>query len=335
MKTSIIGAGSWGTAIALLLAKNGHTINMWAREKEIVENIRKHNKNGVYLANILLPKTVTAYSELDKALEGADMVVFATPSHTIRNMAESVKPLLTGRERIISVSKGIEKDSFLTMSQVLSQVLDPVISDDHIAVLSGPSHAEEVGRNMPTTVVASSNSKKTAVFVQKAFMSPTFRVYVNRDILGVEVAGAVKNIMAIAAGIADGAELGDNAKAAIITRGLTEIRRLGLRLGASQDTFSGLTGIGDLIVTCTSIHSRNRDVGYRIGKGEKLQEITKSMNMVAEGIKTTESVYKWACTLGVNMPITEKVYQVLFTDMTPADGVHALMTREPKDEVIF
>lgn len=335
MIVSIIGAGSWGTALSLLLAENGHEVRLWAREKEIVQNIRKFHKNGLYLPDVVLPDHVTGYSDFSEALKDADVVVFATPSHTIRNMAQSVRPHLKGEERIVSVSKGIEMDTFLTMSQVLSEVLEPVISDDHIAVLSGPSHAEEVSRRMPTTVVASSNSKQTAMFVQKLFMSSSFRVYVNRDIVGVEVSGAVKNIMAIAAGIGEGAELGDNAKAALITRGLTEIRRLGIRLGASQDTFSGLTGVGDLIVTCTSVHSRNRNVGYRIGKGEKLEEITQSMNMIAEGIKTTRSVYAWAQSLGVNMPITEKVYQVLFEGISPEDAVYALMTRDPKEEVIF
>ncbi|MDI6402479.1 NAD(P)H-dependent glycerol-3-phosphate dehydrogenase [Balneolaceae bacterium ANBcel3] len=335
MKTSIIGAGSWGTALSLLLAENGHDVTMWAMEEQIVTNINKYHKNGVFLPEVRLPKRVTASSEIEDVVKGKDLIVFATPSHTIREMAEKARPFFKGTERVVSVSKGIEMDSFLTMSQVLSDVLSEVLSDDQIAVLSGPSHAEEVSRKMPTTVVSSSNSKQTALYVQKMFMTPKFRVYVNRDIMGVEVSGAVKNILAIAAGIVDGACYGDNAKAALITRGLTEMRRLGIRLGASQDTFSGLTGVGDLIVTCTSVHSRNRNVGYRIGKGEKLKEIISSMNMVAEGVKTTKSVYLWAQSLQVNMPITEKVYQVLFEDMAPSDGVHALMTRDPKEEVIF
>lgn len=335
MNISVIGAGSWGTALSLLLAENGHHVRLWAREPEIVEHIRTHHSNGVYLPDVQLPELVTAWGELDEAMEGAEVVVFATPSHTIRSMAEKVRPLLSGRERVVSVAKGIEMDSFMTMSQVLSEVLQPVISDDYVAVLSGPSHAEEVGRRMPTTVVSASHSRQTALLIQQTFMSPAFRVYINRDVLGVEVSGAVKNIMAIAAGIVDGADLGDNAKAALITRGLTEMRRLGIRIGASQDTFSGLTGIGDLIVTCTSVHSRNRQVGYRIGQGESLDEITRSMNMIAEGIKTTRSVYTWSQSLGVNMPITEKVYEVLFETISPLDAVHSLMTREPKEEVIF
>lgn len=335
MNISVIGAGSWGTALSMLLAEKGHDVRLWAREPEIVDNITKNHKNGVYLPDLDLPENITAWSDLGDSLKDAEVVVFATPSHAVRNMAGEVRPLLRGRERIVTVSKGIEMDTFMTMSQVLSHVLDGVISDDYIGVLSGPSHAEEVSRHMPTTVVSSSNSKKTALFVQELFMTPHFRVYVNRDIIGVEVSGAVKNILAIAAGIADGADLGDNAKAALITRGLAEMRRLGIRLGASQETFAGLTGVGDLIVTCTSRHSRNRNVGYRIGKGEKMQDVTDSMKMVAEGVKTTRSVYTWAKSLNVNMPITEKVYQVLFEDMPPLEAVHKLMTRDPKEEIVF
>ncbi len=319
----------------MLLAEKGHDVRLWAREPEIVDNITRNHKNGVYLPDLILPENVTGWSDLGDSLKDAEVVVFATPSHAVRNMAGEARPLLKGSERIVTVSKGIEMDTFMTMSQVLSHVLDGVISDDYIGVLSGPSHAEEVSRHMPTTVVSSSNSKKTALFIQELFMTPHFRVYVNRDIIGVEVSGAVKNILAIAAGIADGADLGDNAKAALITRGLAEMRRLGMRLGASQETFAGLTGVGDLIVTCTSRHSRNRNVGYRIGKGEKMQDVTDSMKMVAEGVKTTKSVYTWAKSLNVNMPITEKVHQVLFEDMPPLEAVHKLMTRDPKEEIVF
>lgn len=335
MKISIIGAGSWGTALSLLLAEKGNDVRFWAKEPEIVDKINKHHHNAVYLPDVQLPETITAFTDMNNALNGADIVVFATPSHTIREVAGRARVHLKGTERIVSVSKGIEMDTFLTMSQLLAEVLEGVISDDQIGVLSGPSHAEEVSRRMPTTVVSSSNSKKTALIIQELFMTPAFRVYVNRDIIGVEVSGAVKNIMAIAAGIGDGADLGDNAKAALITRGLAEMRRLGMRLGASQETFAGLTGVGDLIVTCTSRHSRNRSVGFRIGKGEKMRDITKSMAMVAEGVKTTRSVHKWAKTLNVNMPITDKVYQVLFEDMPPLDAVHDLMTRDPKEEIVY
>ncbi len=335
MKICIIGAGSWGTALSMLLAEKKHDVRLWAREPEIVESINKKHNNCVYLTDVDLPRNISAWSDLVDALKDAEVVVFATPSHTIREIAEKARPLLKGTERVVTVAKGIEMDTFMTMSQVLSQVLDGVISDDHIGVLSGPSHAEEVSRHMPTTVVSSSNSKQTSLFIQHLFMTPRFRVYVNRDIIGVEVSGAVKNIMAIAAGIGDGADLGDNAKAALITRGLAEMRRLGIKLGASQETFAGLTGVGDLIVTCTSRHSRNRNVGFRIGKGEKMKDITSSMTMVAEGVKTTRSVHLWAKSMNVNMPITEKVYQVLFEDLSPREAVHQLMTRDPKEEIIF
>ncbi len=335
MNIAIIGAGSWGTALAMVLAANKHQVIMWGREPDIVDNIRIHHKNGVYLPDVVLPKNITASSDMEEVLRGCEFVVFATPSHTLREVSAKARPWLTGKERVISVAKGIEMDTFKTGSQVLAEVLKNTVDDDHIGVLSGPSHAEEVSRYMPTTVVASSHSRQTALFIQKLFMTPRFRVYHNRDLIGVEVSGAVKNILAIAAGIGDGAEYGDNAKAALITRGLTEMRRLGIKLGASQDTFSGLTGVGDLIVTCTSKHSRNRSVGYRIGLGEKLKDIISSMNMVAEGVKTTRSVYHWSRKLEVSMPITEKVYQVLFEDVSPADAVHQLMTRAPKEEVLF
>jgi glycerol-3-phosphate dehydrogenase (NAD(P)+) len=220
------------------------------------------------------------------------------------------------------------------MSQVLADVLGDVIPEDHIGVLSGPSHAEEVSRKKATTVVSAANSKSTATLIQNVFMTPQFRVYVNHDIKGVEIAGSVKNVMAIAAGIVDGAKMGDNASAALMTRGLLEIKRLGTRLGASQDTFSGLAGIGDLIVTCTSKHSRNRYVGFQIGQGLKLKDVISNMNMVAEGVKTTKSVYDWSKKLKVDMPLSEAVYHVLFNDVEPNQALAKLMTREPKDEIL-
>jgi glycerol-3-phosphate dehydrogenase (NAD(P)+) len=223
----------------------------------------------------------------------------------------------------------------MTMSQVLSEVLEGIIVEDHIGVISGPSHAEEVSKFKPTTVVASANSKRTAKIIQETFLTPMFRVYLNYDIVGVEIGGAVKNIMAIAAGIIDGAELGDNAKAALMTRGLHEMKRLGMQLGASQDTFSGLAGMGDLVVTCTSEHSRNRFVGYNIGKNKTLDEIISKMNMVAEGVKTTRSVRDWSNDLGVEMPITEAVYNVLFEGACPKDMLYDLMTRNPKEEIVI
>ncbi|MEX2639892.1 MAG: NAD(P)H-dependent glycerol-3-phosphate dehydrogenase [Balneolales bacterium] len=335
MKVTIIGAGSWGTALAMVLAQAGNEVRIWAREQLIVDNVNNSHTNGIYLPGIILPESIRAYAELEEALRNAELVVFATPSHTVRTLAEQARVFLTGNEVFVNVAKGIENDTYMTMSQVLAEVLDGRVIEDHIGVLYGPSHAEEVSLHKPTTVVSAANSKTTAKIIQNAFMTPMFRVYVNHDVLGVEIAGSVKNILAIAAGIVEGLDLGDNANAALITRGLAEMKRLGMRLGASQDTFSGLAGIGDLIVTCTSRHSRNRYVGYQIGKGEKLDHIVSKMEMVAEGIKTTKSVYEWSKKLQVDMPITKHVYQVLFENVNPEDAVYELMTRDPKEEILM
>lgn len=334
-KISIIGAGSFGTALAVVLGNIGLSVTIWAREKNVTAGINKNKVNPEYLTDLRLPENVKASSSIEEALKSADMVLFATPSHALREVAQKVRPFLSGDEFVVTVSKGIEKDSLMTPSQILADVLSGVILEDQIGVLTGPSHAEEVGLCKPTTVVASAYSKRTARVIQDTFMSPCFRVYLNYDIVGVEIGGALKNIMAIAAGIIDGADLGDNAKAALMTRGLHEMKRMGTALGASQDTFSGLAGMGDLIVTCTSQHSRNRFVGYHIGKGKKLDEIISGMNMVAEGVKTAESVHQWAERNNVEMPITEAVYRVLFENMNPRDAVNKLMTRNAKDEIMI
>ncbi|MDX1671146.1 MAG: NAD(P)H-dependent glycerol-3-phosphate dehydrogenase [Balneolaceae bacterium] len=332
-KVSIIGAGSFGTALSIVLSRAGNEVQLWAREQEVAYGINTQHQNPNYLTDVILPDSVECFTDLEECLDRRDMVVFATPSHVMREVAERVKPFLSGEEMIVSVAKGIENDTFMTMSQVLDQVLEGTIIEDHIGVLSGPSHAEEVGKFRPTTVVSTSYSKRTAKIIQETFMTPMFRIYLNYDIIGVEIGASVKNIMAIAAGIVDGAELGDNAKAALITRGLHEMKRLGMKLGASQDTFSGLAGIGDLVVTCTSEHSRNRYVGFHIGKGMTLDEVISGMKMVAEGVKTTKSVYEWSNKLKIEMPITEAVYRVLFEDEEPKDILYDLMTRNPKEEI--
>ncbi len=332
-KATVIGAGSFGTALSIVLARAGNEVNLWARESEIAFAINNRHRNPDYISDVTLPDSIRCYHELEQCLEERELVVFATPSHAMREVAERVRPHLSGEETVVSVAKGIENDTFMTMSQVLSEVLEGTIIDDHIGVLSGPSHAEEVSKFKPTTVVATSYSKRTAGIIQETFMTPMFRIYLNYDIIGVEIGASVKNIMAIAAGIIDGASLGDNAKAALITRGLHEMKRLGMKLGASQDTFSGLTGMGDLVVTCTSEHSRNRHVGYHIGQGEDLESVVSKMNMVAEGIKTTRSVYEWSNKLNVEMPITEAMYRILFEGEDPKDMLYALMTRNPKEEI--
>lgn len=332
---TIVGAGSFGTALATVLDTAGNNVQIWAREPEVVESINEHHVNPSYLSDLKLPEKIKAYNDIEHCLRNQDMVVFATPSHTLREIAAKIKPCLDGHEILVTVSKGIENDTFKTMSQILVEVMDGVTYEDNIGVLYGPSHAEEVAMLRPTTVVAAAYSSRTARIIQEAFLTPMFRVYVNNDVIGVEIGGSVKNIMAIAAGVIDGADLGDNAKAALITRGLHEMKRMGTMLGAHTDTFSGLTGMGDLIVTCTSAHSRNRFVGNEIGKGKKLDDIIKSMNMVAEGIKTTKSVYDWAVKNNVDMPITAAVYRVLFENVDPKDALNTLMTRDPKDEIII
>lgn len=334
-KVAIIGAGSFGTALSVILARAGNKVQLWARESEIAYGINNRHENPAYLSDVTLPDSIVCYTSLEECIEDRDMIVFATPSHALREVAKRVKPFINGDEILVNVAKGIENETFMTMSQVLADVFQDNILDDQIGVLSGPSHAEEVGKFKPTTVVSTSNSKRTARIIQETFMTPMFRIYLNYDIIGVEIGGAVKNIMAIAAGIIDGAELGDNAKAAVITRGLHEMKRLGMRLGASQDTFAGLAGMGDLVVTCTSEHSRNRFVGYNIGKGKKLDEIITQMNMVAEGVKTTRAVREWSQELEVEMPITNAVYQILEKGEDPKDMLYTLMTRNPKEEIII
>lgn len=332
---TIVGAGSFGTALATVLDTAGNNVQIWAREEDVVDSINSTHRNPSYLSDLELPTTIKAYSDLEKCLRNQDMILFATPSHTLREIAARIKPCLDGHEILVTVSKGIENDTFKTMSQILVEVMEGVTLEDNIGVLYGPSHAEEVATLKPTTVVAAAYSTRTARIIQETFLTPMFRVYINNDVIGVEIGGSVKNIMAIAAGVIDGAELGDNAKAALITRGLHEMKRMGARMGAHPDTFSGLTGMGDLIVTCTSTHSRNRHVGQQIGLGEKLDDIIKSMNMVAEGIKTTKSVYDWATKSGIDMPITKAVYRVLFEGEDPKDALNTLMTRVPKDEIII
>ncbi|SMO35033.1 NAD(P)H-dependent glycerol-3-phosphate dehydrogenase [Fodinibius sediminis] len=334
-KITIVGAGSFGTALSVVLARAGNEVQLWARESEVAYGINKHHRNPAYIPDVTLPDSVTCHTKLEKCLDDPEMVVFATPSHVMRGVAEKLKPFFSGDEIIVSVAKGIENKTFKTMSQVLVEVLEGQVIEDHIGVISGPSHAEEVSKFKPTTVVASAYSKSTTRIIQDTFLTPMFRVYLNYDIIGVEIGGAVKNIMAIAAGIIDGARLGDNAKAAVITRGMHEMKRLGMKLGASQDTFSGLSGIGDLVVTCTSEHSRNRFVGYNIGQGKKMEDITARMNMVAEGVKTTRSVYEWSRQLKVEMPITKAIYRVLFEQEDPEDVLYELMTRNPKEEIVI
>jgi len=331
-KVAVLGAGSWGNSLAILLAGKGHEVTLWERDVPAAELLQKTRQNVRFLGeDIFFPENLVVSSDLKASAGHADLIVLATPSHTIREVVTNLIPVIRQDSILINVAKGIENGSFLTMSQVISDVIKG-IKPERIAALYGPSHAEEVSRGLPTTVVASSLSIETARKVREAFVTPMFRVYSNTDLIGVEVGGSVKNVMAIASGISDGIGFGDNAKAALMTRGINEITRLGLALGAKKETFAGLTGVGDLIVTCMSRHSRNRHVGEQIGKGKTLKQVLDSMIMVAEGVNTTKSTLGLAKKLGIEMPITEAVHRILFEDQDPKEVVKGLMTRSVKDE---
>lgn len=330
-RTSILGAGSWGTALAVLLAEKRRRVVLWARRIEQARLMRETRSNPTYLPGIHLPETVHITADLGEALQEADMLVVATPSHAVRQLAERMRPYVTAGMILVSVTKGIEASTLKTVSQILIENL-PQIPETQLCVLHGPSHAEEVARQKPTTVVAASPELETARRVQERFMTPMFRVYTNTDLLGVEIAGAVKNVLAIAAGICDGLQLGDNAKAALITRGLAEMARLGVAMGASPLTFAGLAGIGDLVVTCMSRHSRNRYVGEQLGQGRTLAEILSEMSMVAEGVRTAISVRALAQRYGVEMPIATAVYEILFAGKSPQQALEELMSRAAKEE---
>ena len=328
MKVAVLGAGGWGTALALVLSANNHAVTLWAREKSTVATIRETATNPQYLPGVSIPSTLHVTHHADD-IAPAELVVVAIPTQFIRSAFVHYKFALDDKI-VVSVCKGIERGTLLRVSQILQDTAG--IDMMRFADLTGPSHAEEVARALPTTVVAASYSEEIAKIVQKTFSRPTFRVYHSTDVIGAELGGAVKNVMAIAAGIVDGLGLGDNTKAALITRGLAEITRLGTAMGANPITFSGLSGLGDLIVTCASRHSRNRAVGEKIGRGMTLSEIIRGTQQVAEGISSTESVRELARKQGVEMPIVEKVYQVLFEGKPCHIAMQELMTREHKAE---
>ena len=332
MRIAVLGAGSWGTTLSILLAENSHQVSLWSYRKEDAERIRATRENPAFLPGILIPPAVRVEDDLEASVEGAEMIVGAVPSQFLRSVVCRLKRLPTAGLTVVNVAKGVENHTLMTMSEMLHDTL-PDLPASSIATLSGPSHAEEVSRRIPTTVVAASADMETARRVQQAFMLPYFRVYASNDIRGVEIGGSLKNVIAIAAGIIDGADLGDNTKAAVMTRGIAEIARVGVAMGAHIRTFSGLSGIGDLMVTCMSRHSRNRYVGVEIAKGRKLADIVGGMVMVAEGIATTESAFALARRVGVEVPIIAEVYRVLFEEKDPLIACHDLMTRDPKGEL--
>ena len=326
-KVGFIGGGSFGTALGILLANKGNEVSIYDKDQSVVDDININRKNDRYIKDLDIPSNLTAYNNLDDAIEGIDYLVLAVPSHIIRIVARSLKGKLNANVPIVSIAKGIEEGTDIRLSEVINEELP-----NKVVVLSGPSHAEEVALQIPTTLVVTSKDMECSKEIQDLFMTSYFRVYTNDDIVGVEIGGAVKNIIALAAGVIDGIGYGDNTKAALMTRGMKEISRIGVALGGKEDTFYGLTGMGDLIVTCTSMHSRNRRAGILIGKGETLDSALKEVGMVVEGVKACKAFYELKEKMNISMPITDSLYKVLFQGKSAEEGVKELMERDKKNE---
>ena len=326
---SVIGSGSWGTALAWLLRNNGHRVTLWSYLREENEMFLKYRENVDKLPGVLLDQEVVFTNRLEESIPGRDMLVLAVPSPAIRSTARNMRGLVSEGQLIVNVAKGIEEKNLMTMTDIIEEE----IPQADVAVLSGPSHAEEVGKGLPTTIVAGAHSRETAERIQGYFMSPVFRVYTSSDMLGIETGAALKNVIALAAGMADGLGYGDNTKAALITRGIAEISRLGTAMGAHLETFYGLSGIGDLIVTCASVHSRNRKAGWLIGQGRTMEQAMAEVHMVVEGVYSARAGLKLAEKYGIEMPIITVVNQVLFDGKPAAEGVRELMQRVKKDEL--
>lgn len=331
-RIGVVGAGSWGTALAKLLADKGFPIDLWAFEPEVKEQIEKKRENEIFLPGFELPTNLVPSNDLETVVKNKKLVLVVVPSHCMRNVSLEMKAFISPDTIVVTASKGIENVSHQTMTDILSENID-FIPKENFAVLSGPSFAKEVAAKVPTVVAAASKNRGVAEYVQAVFSCPTFRVYVNDDPVGTQIGGAVKNVVAIAAGICDGMNMGLNPRAALITRGLTEMNRLGSKMGADPLTLSGLAGVGDLLLTCTGDLSRNYTVGKQIGQGKKLDDIISEMRMVAEGVKTTRSVYNLSKKLGVDLPICNEVYAVLFENRPVAETVARLMTRSLKHEL--
>lgn len=332
-KIAVLGAGSWGIAVSVLLHRNNYKISLWEFLEEDCKRLNLLREHPDKLPGIKIPADIEITNDLKKAVSDSEAIVFVMPSPYVRQTAHSLADIIPGQAKfIVNLAKGIECNTLCRMSEVLLQEL-PDRFHDRIATLSGPSHAEEVSRSIPTTIVAASVNLAVAEMVQQVFNNSVFRVYTSTDLIGVELGGSLKNVIAIAAGIINGLGLGDNTIGALMTRGLAEMVRLGRKMGADPMTFAGLSGIGDLITTCTSRHSRNRYVGEQLGKGRKIEEILSSMKMVAEGVNTTRSAYRLAEKHGVEMPITTEVYNILFADKDPRIALYGLMTRSPKPEI--
>ena len=331
IKIGVVGAGSWGTSLANLLALKGYKIDLWVFEKEVKDQIEAYRENKMFLPGFALSDNVFPSNDMARVVNGKELVLIVVPSHVMRETAHKITAHLSNKTIVVSASKGIENKTHLTMTGVLHEVL--AIPENALAVLSGPSFAREVAKKFPTVVTVASKDPQVATTVQHVFATDYFRVYTSDDVIGVELGSAVKNIIAIAAGITDGLGLGLNTRAALITRGLVEIRRLGVKLGANPRTFTGLAGVGDLVLTCTGDLSRNHTLGEKIGAGMQLKDILSEMHMVAEGVKTAKSVYNLSRKLGVEMPIVHEVYHVLYENVAPIEAVRRLMTRDLREEL--
>lgn len=327
-KAGVIGSGSWGTALARVLSKNGHEVTLWSRREEESLMLREERENKSKLPGVKIPDDIICTTDLEQAVREKDILVLATASPSIRSMAKKMAPYVAAGQLIVDVSKGIEESTLM----ILTDVIEQEIPQCQAAVLSGPSHAEEVGRDIPTTVVAGAKDRETAEYIQNLFMNKVFRVYTSPDMLGIELGGALKNVIALAAGAADGLGCGDNTKAALITRGIAEMSRLGVAMGGHIETFNGLTGIGDLIVTCASMHSRNRRAGILIGQGKTMQEAMDEVKMVVEGVNSAKAAKTLAEKYGIDMPIVQEVNQVLFEDKPAREALADLMLRDKKIE---
>lgn len=328
-KVSVIGAGSWGTALAVLLHKNGHEVTVWSKFQSEIDMLNTEHEHKEKLAGVKLPEDMIFTTDLKASIQGKDLLVLAVPSPFTRSTAHSMKEFVAEGQMIVNVAKGIEEDTVMTLSEIIEEEIPQAI----VAVLSGPSHAEEVGRGIPTTVVVGAKKKNTAEFIRSLFMNEVFRVYISPDVLGMELGASLKNVVALAAGIADGLGYGDNTKAALITRGIAEISRLGVAMGGHAETFSGLTGIGDLIVTCASMHSRNRRAGILIGQGKTMEEAMAEVKMVVEGVYSAKAAMQLAKKYKVQLPIIEQVNLVLFEGKPADEAVKDLMVRDMKIEV--
>lgn len=325
---AVIGAGSWGLALSLVLSENHHNVTVWCYHEEEKNDILKSRENKRCLPGIKIPLETQFTTSMEEAVKDKDIIVVAVPSKAVRQTVEAMKPYVEPYSIIVNVSKGIEEETLLRLSQVIEEVLPK----NDVVILSGPSHAEEVARHVPTTVVVSGKDEEATEMIQDTFMNHYLRVYTSDDIIGVELGGALKNVIALAAGVLEGMGCGDNTKAALITRGITEMSRLGVAMGANINTFNGLTGIGDLIVTCTSGHSRNRRAGELIGQGYSLEEATKKVNMVVEGVPTARAAYALKQEYNVEMPIITVIYQSLFENKPVKEAITSLMIRDKKME---